>query len=313
MEVFNLTLNQMFMMMVVIFLGFLLRKKNIFPENSHIILSRLETNVFLPALNFSNMLAHCTVKTFAENFELILYGLILISAVILISYPISKLFSKNDGYQRNIYKYALSFGNYAFMGNFIVLNIWGSDMFFKYSMFTLLINFICVSWGLYALIPKDNENIFMSIKKGILTPPTIALMLGMVLGFFKFKVPSFFEDALSSLSSCMGPVAMLLVGVVIGGYEIKSLFKNPKIYIVTFLRLILLPCIIVGILKLTGFPDSVILFSLLVFATPVGLNTIVYPSAYGGDTKTGASMAMVSHLFSVITIPLMYLLFIEVL
>ena len=47
-----------------------------------------------------------------------------------------------------------------------------------------------------------------------------------------------------------------------------------------------------------------------VFVPALGLNTIVYPAAYGGDTKTGASMAMISHVLSVITIPLMYLVFI---
>ena len=53
--------------------------------------------------------------------------------------------------------------------------------------------------------------------------------------------------------------------------------------------------------------------ALIAFATPPVLNTIVYPSAYGGEKKTGASMAMISHTLSVITIPLMYLIFIVLL
>ena len=48
-------------------------------------------------------------------------------------------------------------------------------------------------------------------------------------------------------------------------------------------------------------------------ATPMGLNTIVFPAAYGGDTETGASMAMISHTLSVVTIPLMYLVFVVLL
>jgi len=55
----------------------------------------------------------------------------------------------------------------------------------------------------------------------------------------------------------------------------------------------------------------VLTFALIVFGTPLGLNTIVYPAAYGGDTRTGASMTMISTVFSVITIPLMYLIFVE--
>ena len=52
------------------------------------------------------------------------------------------------------------------------------------------------------------------------------------------------------------------------------------------------------------------ILALIAFATPFGLNTIIYPAAYGGETETGASMAMVSHIFAVVTIPLMYLVFI---
>ncbi len=51
------------------------------------------------------------------------------------------------------------------------------------------------------------------------------------------------------------------------------------------------------------------MFTPIVFATPLGLHTIVYPTAYGGDTKTGASMAMISNVLSVITIPLIHLVF----
>lgn len=56
--------------------------------------------------------------------------------------------------------------------------------------------------------------------------------------------------------------------------------------------------------------DAHIVLALIAVGTPLGLNTVVFPSAYGGDPKTGASMAMISHTLSVITIPLMYLLMI---
>ena len=46
--------------------------------------------------------------------------------------------------------------------------------------------------------------------------------------------------------------------------------------------------------------------TLFAFGTPLGLNTVVFPAAYGGDTSTGASMAMISHTLCVITIPIMY-------
>jgi hypothetical protein len=61
-------------------------------------------------------------------------------------------------------------------------------------------------------------------------------------------------------------------------------------------------------LKALGINETVQTFALIVTATPLGLNTIVYPATYGGDTKTGASMAIISHTLCVITIPIMYAL-----
>ena len=55
--------------------------------------------------------------------------------------------------------------------------------------------------------------------------------------------------------------------------------------------------------------DTFILFMLFfAVATPLGLNTVVFPEAFGGDPSTGASMAMISHTLCVLTIPLMFTL-----
>ncbi len=105
----------------------------------------------------------------------------------------------------------------------------------------------------------------------------------------------------------------MLAGVVIGGFNFKSPLNDKKVYVVSFMRLIANPIAIVLVMKLLGISDEIQTFALIAFACPLGLNTIIYPAAYGAETKTGASMAMISHVLSVITIPLMYLVFIVLL
>lgn len=321
MEIFFLTLQQMLVMLVFILLGFCLRKAKVLPEDSGTAMSRLETYIFVPALSLFNQITKCTVETFTENSVLILYGLIIVLSAIVLAYPLSRLFvSKTPtselAYQRNVYKYAMTFGNYGFMGNFIVLGVWGNDFFYKYSLFTFAISIICYSWGLYILIPKDkNAGIWINLKKGLLTPPTIAMAVGMLAGLLDLRrfIPEFLLTVFSNAGDCQGPVAMVLAGFVIGGYNFKELLMNKKVYFATALRLLVIPALMMLALKALGTSDEIMTLVLIAFATPLGLNTIVYPSAYGGDTKTGASMTMISHAFSIITIPLMYLLFIVIL
>lgn len=320
MQVFNLVLTQMLMMFSLMAVGFLLRKFNILPEKSDIAISKLETFLFVPSLNFYTQLTNCNVQNFLENSKFMIYGLLIIIVAIALSYPLSRLFFKKldtDAlkYQRNIYKYALTFGNYGFIGNFIVLGVWGEEMFFKYSMFTFFVSLFCTVWGLYILIPKESGNsLVANLKKGLITPPTISLVLGMICGLLNLKqyFPEFVLSALVEAKSCMGPAAMVLAGIVIGGFKFKDMLLNRKVYIATFLRLIVIPSVFVLVLKLLGANSDLLTFTLVAFATPLGMNTIVYPAAYGGDTKTGASMTMISSVLAIITMPLLFMIFINI-
>ena len=310
-EMFVPTLTQMLMMFVLIFVGFVLRRTRRLPENANVVMSRMELYAFTPALFLHSQMTKCTMENFSQHWPLMLQGLGVTLAGIALALPLSRLFVKKEGYTRFVYRYAMSFGNFGFMGNFIVLGVFGSDMFFLYGLFTLGMNILCNSYGLYILIPKEQGTSFAAnLKKGILTPPVIATLCGMALGMTGAAqyLPEFFVKALDSAGNCQGPVAMLLAGFVVGGYSLKEMLLNKKVYIASAVRLILLPLAAVMLLRLLGAGHTAQVLTLIAVGTPLGLNTVVYPSAFGGDPKPGASMALISHTLSVISIPLMYLL-----
>ena len=57
-----------------------------------------------------------------------------------------------------------------------------------------------------------------------------------------------------------------------------------------------------------GFVTPTFFKCAMCFATmPIGMNTIVIPAAYGKDTSDAAGLALVSHIGSVITIPLAFM------
>jgi len=322
MEVFNLTLNQMLVMFILILTGCILQKSKILPQGSSSVVSKLLVYVLSPALTLSNQIKMCTPENLMACSTLILYSIVIMLIALGISYGVSALIIRNKNndpklsYQRQIYKYAIAFGNFGYMGNYIILGISGdksAEMLFKYLMFTFLMNAVVLAWGLYILVPKDKnaKSIWANLKTGLLTPPFLAMVLGIILGVTGVSkyVPKFLTTALDNAGNCMGPVAMLLAGIVVGGYDFGELLKNKKVYLTSLLRLIILPALFVGALKIAGAAEEIILITLISYATPMGLNTIVYPAAYGGDTKTGASMALISNVLAVATIPLMYYIF----
>ena len=91
--------------------------------------------------------------------------------------------------------------------------------------------------------------------------------------------------------------------------NIEKILSNKKAYLASILRLIISPAIIVTIFKIFGVDGTSLLLMLFAFAAPHGLNTVIYPASSGNDTAPGASMSVISHTFSVITMPIMYVLF----
>ena len=307
-ETFKATLSPMLVMFLCMIIGFVAKKKALTPDDTGVVLSKLENYFFVPALIINTFMKYCTVSSISRQYTLILCCLIALALALLIGIPLSKLFAGNDAYKRNIYKYALTFGNFGFMGNAVVSAIFGEEMLYKYLLYTLPLNTLVYTWGVIILIPKGEKK--QNPLKNLLNPIFISIIIGAAIGLVGATeyVPKFITDTIGNLAGCMGPLAMVLTGFVIGGYNLKELLKNKKVYVATALRLILLPMIFVAVILLIGADETTATCTLFAFATPLGLNTVVFPAAYGGDTSEGASMAMVSHTLCVISIPIMYAL-----
>lgn len=307
-SVFLATVSPMLMMFLCIVIGFVLNRKKLLPENAATVLSKLESYVLVPALIINNFIKYCTISSLAEQYKMILYALIAVLVSLGLAYLLAGRFAK-EPYQKNIYKYALTFGNCGFMGNAIVPEIFGEEALYSYLLYTLPLYVVIYTWGISILTPQGETR--KNPLKQLLNPTCIALAIGIVLGLLGAEavVPSFVLSALGSLSSCMGPVAMILTGFVIGNYRVSKLLTNKKVYIASAYRLLLWPTVLLAFLWLIGADQQTLVLSLIAFATPLGLNTVVFPAAYGGDTSTGASMATISHALCVITIPLLYAAF----
>ncbi len=307
-ETFQATLSPMLVMFMCMIIGYIAKKCSLVPDNTATVLSKLENYFFVPALIIKNFMEYCTIESITEQYTLILYCCIALFMALIIALPLSKVFAKNDYYQRNIYKYALSFGNFSFMGNAIVPIILGEAELYHYMLYILPLNVAVYTWGLIILIPQGEQK--QSALKNLINPIFVSILLGAALGLINAKeyIPSFLSTTISSCAACMGPLAMILTGFVVGGYDVAGLLRKGRIYIASFLRLIVIPALFIAVLWALGANKTTLVLTLFAFGTPLGLNTVVFPAAYGGDTQTGASMALISNTLCIITIPLMYAL-----
>ncbi|MBE6728351.1 MAG: hypothetical protein E7562_06875 [Ruminococcaceae bacterium] len=324
MEVLYSTIDQMIVLFSFIALGYFLNLKGILPLNTVIAVSRLETHVLVPCLVFSTFSKYCTVKNLSEKWTYLVYGTAMVVVSVIIAILLAKVFAKDD-YLQKIYTYSFAVANFSFMGNAVVLGIFGEDVLFDYMIFTLPLSLYVYSYGTASLIPNSQGKRFS--LKSLLNPICMAMLLGAVFGVvgsaakmsqipflenavgYAGKFLSPFGKAIGAAGACMSPLAMILTGFVVGSFSLKKLATVKKVYVASVLRLIVIPAVFVLVLKLLKTDDTIILLTLCATAMPLGLNTVVFPAAYDGDTTPGASMALISHVMSVITIPLMFAVF----
>ena len=307
MDVLSSTINQMLVLFTFMALGYFLNAKGILPLNTSLAVSRLETYVLVPCLVFDTFYKYCTVKNMSEKWLYIVYGAGVMLVSFILGVVLAKLFAK-DNYLQKIYTYSFAVANFGFMGNAVVAGIFGEDVLFDYMIFTMPLYVYVYSFGTASLIPKKDSKKFS--LKVFLNPIFISMFLGAAAGLTGLWIPKFLVTSISQAGSCMSPLAMILTGFVVANYSFKTLAKTKRIYLASILRLVVLPLAFVAVLKLMKTDSIIIMLTLCATSMPLGLNTVVFPAAYGGDTTPGASMALISHIMSIITIPIMFTIFI---
>jgi len=304
MNLFGITLNQMAYLFSLIIIGYLLVKLKVLPQSASAILAKLENNVFIPALVLGTFIENFTVDKLSSLSEIVLLSFGHMVITIPLSILIAKLCAKNDKYTQNIFTYGLVFSNFGFMGNAVISSVF-PDIFMEYLIFTIPMWTLIYVWGVPVLLMSNFEGKQSIAKrlKAFLNPMFVAMIIGMIIGLANIKLPTWLTSLVSASGNCMSPIAMLLTGITVSSIDFKKTFTNIKIYIVTFVRLILFPLIGIGILLFMPLSQTSIICAVCSLAMPLGLNTIVIPSAYGKDTSVAAGMAIISHLLSCITIP----------
>ncbi len=306
MSVFLTTLNQIAFLFGFIVIGFILVKIKVLPENSAAVLSKLENTIFIPALVMGTFIENFTLERIGAAWKLLSVSFIIAFITIPFAILVSKLVTK-DKYIQKIYTYGLSFSNFGFMGNAVVSSLF-PDVFFEYLIFTLPLWIFIYLWGVPRLLIADSgkKHTFTESMKSFVNPMFIAMLIGMVIGLSNIHLPEWTISLINVSGDCMSPIAMILTGVVVSSISLKKTFLNVRIYIVSIIRLIIMPALFVAVASFFKIPETTYICALCSLAMPLGLNTIVIPSALGKDTTVAAGMAVISHLLSCITIPLIF-------
>ena len=298
-ETFKITVNQELIMFTFMLIGFFMKRKQIGGDMAKV-LSALEVNFFLPAVGFLTFYQNCTVSGIGENISFLFAGIAVIALTFFIAKFLSELFGK-DSNQKDIYMYSFLIPNIGYMGYPLVEAVFGEKALFQMMVFVLPFQIMIFTYGIYIL----NPNREWSLKK-ILNPNLLGITLGIVFGLLGIKLPPFLQSAVIAAKACMSPTAMILMGFVLGAIPLKPVFRNFSSYIAAVIRGIVIPGTVFALMSFLKVDKGIILIAVATLAMPFGLNSVVFPEAFGGDSETGAKTCFISNLTGLITIPLVF-------
>lgn len=291
--------TQILVLFVFMLAGWLLKKGKLLDASHSKILSALEVYLFCPCISFNSFAEQCTAAYLSEKYPLILLSVGILGGLWVLSHCAAKCFSR-DTYARTVYAYSIMMPNYGFMGYALCSSLFGSLALLDLMIFSLPMNLYVASVGFLSLTRKTGKDLK---PIHILTPSMIASLLGCLVGLTGLRLPTVLMDVSNSAAACMAPVAMLLAGVTVAQFSLKELLWDKRTYAVTALRLVGVPVLLFTVLKLLGL-GSALATVLSAYAMPCGLNTVVYPKLIGEDCRIGASLALISSLAALITVPL---------
>lgn len=303
---FTRAATQILMILLYIGIGFTLRRSKLLPESTSKSLSLLETFVFLPALLFNNLSTNVRIEKLTTYSVMVISGAVFLVFVLLVAWMFAKIFSKGrpaDEY--GTYMYMFAFANYGYVGYPVIEGVFGSDMLTSMILFAVPFTFAIYTYGAI-LLSNSGSKKFTIPKKMI--PILCALVLGVIVGLTGVKLPSFVTSMTGALKGCMSPVAMLMTGFVLGSLRFKEIFSSLRAYLVSIVRLVVIPIIFIGGLLLLGLfihiPGDLMIIPLFIASMPIGLNAVIFVEASGRDSTENARMCLISYILAFITVPL---------
>lgn len=213
-----------------------------------------------------------------------------------------KKYINNDDVE--VERLSSSYANMGFFGIPLANSIFGSEGVFYVTAYVTVFNVFMWTHGVIMMSGSKNLK-FKDILKKLITPTFIAIILGLLFFVLQIRLPNILHQSLSLIGNINTPFAMLIAGVSIGGTNIIKLFtENLRMYYSAFLRLLLIPFIIVLLFVWLPINDMVKMVAIIMAATPTSTIGTLFTIKYNKNSALAGQIFAVTTLLCLFTIPI---------
>ncbi len=234
------------------------------------------------------------------------------------------LFRGGDAKSRPVLRLAMVFSNAGFMGVPLEQAILGAEGVFYGIVYVVVFNTFMWSWGLWEMRHgksgaangrKTLEERWRAIRPMVVNPGTVGICVALPLFLLSVKLPAVVGTPVRLLSDLNTPLAMVVIGFYLAGAEFKRVVRCPSAYLALAVRLVACPLVMIaalGALK-SHFPREMMLALVIAASAPVAAMVSMFASKFDRDVDLSVGLVSGSTLLSILTMPPIIALAMEVL
>lgn len=206
--------------------------------------------------------------------------------------------------------FAMMFGNVGFMGYPVVASIFGHEAVFYAAVLNVVNTFAVFTVGTILVTGKGEVEGPRFQKKVLYSTPMLSAYLTMLIVALEIdNIPACISQPLTMIGDITVPVALLIIGSSMSQLPLRALMGNATVYITTVMRLVVVPVAMYFLCLLLGFDPYVVNINTVVIAMPVATYGTILCLKYNRDTSLMAEVTFITTLLSMITIPLLVMMF----
>ncbi|MBR3142286.1 MAG: AEC family transporter [Clostridiales bacterium] len=290
-----------FKIFIFLLLGFALNKSKVIGSSGEKALSDILLKAVLPFMIINS--SQHTYSTDAVNgmitcaaFAIGYYAL----SLIVLRLSLKKVNILED--EKRIMITCTVFANTGFVGFPLMEALYGSYGLLLAAIYNLCYNLFFYTYAVYLFSRKPRFAVLDMFKSAV----SVASVVAIVMFIIPWRMPGFIADTFKLIGDMTVPMSMMVMGSMLASVNIKKLLTDKKAYVVSALRLIVLPALALGSVVLasnwiTMMPEtkSVIV---LMCALPCGSLNVIFAENYDVAPHFSARTVSLSMVFMLVTI-----------
>lgn len=151
----------------------------------------------------------------------------------------------------------------------------------------------------------------ISLKKIFTNLNIISMFIGILLFAFGLKLPALAAETMNSISAMVGPLGMLILGMLMADLNLKEVLKNKRIYLISAIRLLICPLLVLLLIKVSGVYNlradaaTILFIPFLASCAPPAVNITQMAQVYGENAKHASAINVFSICMCLFTTPLL--------